>query len=94
MPPQVPDAWKPRLKEYLRDRYGEDREALHAGDFRCHVQIRFPDGSFVFLQHAFYLLDRAAGQVAVFSEHCGYHVFPLGGAELDLLGSEWSDVGE
>jgi hypothetical protein len=71
----------------------EERDELSAGDFRSHVLLRFPDGSFVFLRYAFYLLDREADQVTVFSEHCGYHVFPLGEVELELLASEWSDVG-
>ena len=87
MPPIIPEAWRARLKQYLRERHGEDRERLSAGDFpadQC-VVIRFPDGSHVFFRFAFAIADEAAGEVAVFTEHCGYHVFPAGEAEVETL---------
>jgi hypothetical protein len=87
--PQVPETWKARLRQYIRERSGEDRDFLRAGDFssRQSIHIRFPDGSFVFFRFAFALVDEPTGQVAVFTEHCGYHVFPAGEAELDVLQS-------
>jgi hypothetical protein len=85
----VPDDWKPRLRAYLRQRHGENRERLSASDFTSQqsIIIRFPDGSQVLFRHAFAIRDEAAQEVAVFTEHCGYHVFPLGSAELEIVQS-------
>jgi hypothetical protein len=85
----VPDAWKARLWQYLRERSGQDRERLSAGDFspEQRVSIRFPDGSYVLSRHAFAIRDEAADEVVVFTEHCGHHVFPLGDAEVEELRS-------
>lgn len=89
MPSVVPEAWKPRLRQYLRERYDEGRERLSASDFPPDqsVRIRFPDGSHALFQSAFAIADEAAGEVAVFTEHCGYHVFPSGDAEVEVLRS-------
>jgi hypothetical protein len=83
----IPDDWKPRLREYLRERCGEDRDRLLASDFsaRQSVIIRFADGSQVLFRHAFAIRDEAKREVAVFTEHCGYHVFPLGDAEVEIV---------
>jgi hypothetical protein len=95
MRPVVPEAWKPRLKQYLRERHGEDRERLSAGDFPPgqSVLIRFPDGSHVLFRFALAITDEAVGEVAVFTEHCGYHVFPAGEAEVETLHSVWPAAG-
>jgi hypothetical protein len=85
----VPEAWKPRLRQYLREQRGEDREHLSASDFPPDrsVFIRFPDGSHAVFRFAFAIADEASGEVAVFTEHCGYHVFPSGEAEVETLQS-------
>ena len=44
-------------------------------------------------RHAFYLLDRDLNEIAVFTEHCGYHFFPLYDTEIELLDSVNADVG-
>jgi hypothetical protein len=87
MSPAVPETWKPRLRQYLRQRHGEERDRLSADDFPPgqSVLIRFPDGSHVLFRYAFAIRDEAAGEVIVFTEHCGYHVFPLGDAEVEEL---------
>lgn len=87
MTPGVPEAWKTRLRQYLLVRYGEGRDRLSAGDFPPgqSVSLRFPDGSHALFRHAFALVDEASGEVAVFTEHCGYHVFPAGDAEVEIL---------
>ncbi len=89
MTPVVPEAWKPRLSQYLRERRSEDRECLSAVDFPCGqtVFIRFSDGSHARFRYAFAIADEEAGEVAVFTEHCGYHVFPAGEAEVEILQS-------
>src|SRR5688572_7668468 len=61
MRPWVPDDWKPRLRAYLRERCGEDRDRLSASDFPAgqSVVIRFPDGSHVLFRYAFAVPDEA-----------------------------------
>ncbi|WP_435005637.1 hypothetical protein P12x_003452 [Tundrisphaera lichenicola] len=87
----VPDALKPRPRQNLRKRRGEDCERLSASDFPPDqsVLIRFPDGSDALLRFAFAIADESAGDVAVFTEHCGYHIFPCGEAEVETLQSDW-----
>jgi hypothetical protein len=83
----VPDEWKPRLRAYLRAKRGEDREGLSAGDFstRQSVHVHFPDGSFALFRYAFAVPDEAGRAVMVFTEHCGYHVFPVGPSEVEVV---------
>jgi hypothetical protein len=94
MTPVVPESWKPRLRQYLRQRRGEERDRLSAGDFPPgqSVLIRFPDGSHVLFRYAFAIQDDGAGEVIVFTEHCGYHVFPLSDAQVEELRSADSPV--
>ena len=46
------------------------------------VRVEFPDGSLVQFAYAFYLVNADKRALAVFTEHCGYHVFPLGGVRV------------
>ena len=39
----------------------------------------------------FYLVDRTLNEVAVFTEHCGYHIFPVSGTEIEVFESKGSD---
>jgi hypothetical protein len=96
MSPVVPKAWKPRLRRYLRERRGEERDRLSAGDFSPgrSVFIRFSDGSHALFRSAFAIRDEGAGEVIVFTEHCGYHVFPLGDAEVEELRSSNSTAAD
>ncbi len=89
MLPTIPDDWKPALRAYLKDKSGEDRDRLSAYDFPSGqtVAIRFPDESSVHFRHAFAIADEDRGMVAVFTEHCGYHVFPLIDARLKIVES-------
>ena len=75
----------------MREKYGEERSGLSATDFSSKqtLKINFRDGSFAFFRYAFYLLDRELKEVAVFTEHCGYHIYPLDGTHLELLESKW-----
>ena len=46
------------------------------------VRLEFPDGSLVQFAYAFYLVNADKRALAVFTEHCDYHVFPLGGVRV------------
>ncbi len=90
----LPERWAERLRAHLREAHGPDRGHLSATDFSNQsLNINFPDGSSAFFRYAFYLLDRELNEVAVFTEHCGYHIFPLAGSQLELFESKWTDVG-
>ena len=83
----VPDEWKPHLRAYLRATCGEDRDRLSAHDFRGDqsVHLRFDDGSFALFKCAFAVLDEAGERCLVLTEHCGYHVFPVGAAGVEVV---------
>ncbi len=49
------------------------------------LSIRFPDGSYILFRYALAIVDEPSREVAVFTEHCRYHVFPLGDAEVEVL---------
>ena len=85
----VPDEWKPRLRAHLRVTSGGNRDQLSAGDFRGDqsVHLHFDDGSFAVFRYAFAVLDEAGEQCMVFTEHCGYHVFPVGSVGVEVLRS-------
>jgi hypothetical protein len=89
----LPERWAGRLKAYLLEELGVKRENLSAEDFHHSLKINFEDGSYAFFGYAFYLLDQELNEVAVFTEHCGYHIFPLLGTSLELFESKWTDVG-
>jgi hypothetical protein len=85
----VPDEWKPRLRAYLRATSGEDRDHLSAHDFRGDqsVHLQFADGSYARFLYAFVVFDEAGERCMVFTEHCGYHVFPVGAGGVEVLRS-------
>lgn len=90
----LPERWATKLRAYIREDRGSAGDHLSATDFgNRNLKISFSDGSFAFFHYAFYLLDRDWDEVAVFTEHCGYHIFPLYGTQVELLESKWTDVG-
>ena len=46
------------------------------------IRIELMDGSKVEFRCAFALVNESQHAIAVFSEHCGYHVFPCHEAKL------------
>jgi hypothetical protein len=65
----LPDHWQQWLRE---------RGRLSVADFgQSKVLLRFVDGSSAFFEYAFFTVDEKRGELAVFTEHCGYHVFRL-----------------
>jgi len=66
----LPEHWQ----QWLRQRGG-----LSVRDFgQAKVHLRFVDGSSAFFEYAFFAIDEQRGELALFTEHCGYHVFRLG----------------
>ena len=64
---------------------------LAASDFREDVEITFPDRSIVSFRHAVCVSDPQRHVIAVFTEHCGYHVFPTVDSEIYRVRREWID---
>jgi hypothetical protein len=78
----LPERWRIQLQHYTDRKYGAEykyRGDLSAGDFATGstVHIQLPDGSQAFFQDAFFLKAPELKEVAIFTEHCGYHIFPL-----------------
>lgn len=99
MPPKLPEHWKATIREHVRRTRGEDWDSLSVRDFRANqwVHIRFPDGSYACYRYAFCLINREAGEIGVFTEHCGYFFYSLaaveqGGLKIEVLQSEWLSV--
>jgi hypothetical protein len=90
---ELPVFWQEKIAEYIKEKYNEDRRQLNATDFRHNVMLNLHDGSSVYFKNAFYLLDGEKKEVGIFTEHCGYHIFPFYEAEIELLASEWTDIG-
>jgi hypothetical protein len=85
---ELPERWIRRLEQYTDEKYGLDyahRGTLNAGDFTTSslVCVMFPDGSYALFRHAFFITASDWKEVAVFTEHCGYHIFPLGDLQIE-----------
>jgi hypothetical protein len=83
----LPERWQIRLKQYTESKYGADYKwhgEISARDFNCGsiVHINLPDGSHAFFKYAFFIELPEWKEVAVFTEHCGYHIFPLIDTEI------------
>ncbi len=77
---QLPQHWRDWLSARVTSQLG-------AGAFPVDgVRLRFEDGSEASFNYAFFVEDRARKELAVFTEHCGYHVFPMASLEAAKSG--------
>jgi hypothetical protein len=62
------------------------QNGLSAYDFNPNgaVSIKFEDGSSVNFKFSFYVECPNKGLIAVFTEHCGYHLFSSLGATVNI----------
>jgi hypothetical protein len=83
----LPEHWKERLADHIKATRGEERKQLLAYDFKCNqsVNINFPDRSSATFHFAFYIAAPEINEFAVFTEHCGYHIFPFYDAEISEI---------
>lgn len=49
------------------------------------VNITFEDDSIMRMQYAFFAVDEARKELAVFTEHCGYYVLPINSVKMYKL---------
>jgi hypothetical protein len=75
-PTDLPERWQAKLKTYLISK-GSEYQTLGASDFPTDgiVRITFEDDSKVEFRYAFVIKASELQEVAVFTEHCGYHLF-------------------
>lgn len=73
---ELPSRWQDTVETYLKRPEAEYKE-ISVADFANHLRILFEDGSNANFLHSFYLVDGTASEIAIFTEHCGYHVFPF-----------------
>jgi hypothetical protein len=67
------------------------QDGLAASDFPANqdLTLTFPDRSTACFHYAFFVSSTSRRQLAVFTEHCGYHVFPAIGTEVERTTREW-----
>ena len=80
----LPAHWQENVQEYI-GRPGSKYDELSATDFVLDLRITFEDGSSAFFNYAFYLPDTEAQEIAVFTEHCGYHIYPFCISSMETL---------
>lgn len=81
---QIESEWAPELAEHFCRRTEEIAHKVRpwfefpAGQLR----IELMDGSTVQFSRAFHIVSEAKRAIAVFTEHCGHHVFPYHEAKV------------
>ena len=80
----LPSRWKPKVVHWIRTYADGQRERFGAGDFPCShsISMTFDDGSTASFKYAILIEAPELNEVGVFTEHCGYHIFPLGGTHV------------
>jgi len=74
----LPERWKAKLQQHVAITGGGEFRGLSASDFSSStVAITFEDDSKVEFMYAFIIEAPEFREVAVFTEHCGYHIFSL-----------------
>lgn len=73
--------WVSRYADAIALKLGREAESiresgLQANDFRETLHFEFDDGSHATFRYAFFIHDAQANALAVFTEHCGYFLFP------------------
>lgn len=86
----LPIHWQQWIERYAKEASNGKWDRLSANDFGGSVKLRFADGTFLMFEYAFYDVDEAKEELAVFTEHCGYHLIPLSG-DLDYTYNVWAE---
>lgn len=71
----LPNRWKEKLRIYLTEKDANHRTQLSASDFNNDVHIEFEDRSMCIFRYSLVIEVPEFSQIAVFTEHCGYHIF-------------------
>jgi len=70
----LPDFWKNKIKEKF------NKPRVDTNDFKEYgpIKIKFEDKSFVKFYYFIDIVDKGRDEILILTEHCGYHIFPLG----------------
>ena len=81
----LPERWKKKILEYLRKNGEIERERLSTYDFFPNqiLEIKFENESFAEFRYPLLINAPEFNEVGVFTEHCGYHIFSLGGTYIN-----------
>ncbi len=93
-PNDLPERWKAKLQDHLIA-IGSKYKTLGASDFPNDnvVRISFEDKSKAEFRYAFIINAPELQEIAVFTEHCGYHIFQSYD-EMDIMVEDFSDFSE
>ena len=80
----LPERWQLRLQNHLQEISSKYKELSFAA-FENDLRITFGDQSNAFFYYAFYWIDEETKEIAVFTEHCGYHLFFLVDTKIETL---------
>ncbi len=83
----LPERWKARLVQWIRTFADDERTKLAACDFPSShsVLVKFDDGSEARFEYAILIEEPRLREIGIFTEHCGYHTFPLGGTHVTRI---------
>jgi hypothetical protein len=86
------------VAEELSSKLGRPAEeikvkGLSAYDFNSDaVEVLFEDGSSTNFKYSFYVESPEKAVIAVFTEHCGYHLFSSSGATVRTVPESWVEI--
>jgi len=88
---RIIEDWAEELAEVLGRPAAEIlTKGLGAADFpNQEIQISFDDDSQAHFKYAFFIESQAKKAVAVFTEHCGYFIFPIDGMNITTLTKDY-----
>lgn len=86
----LPERWKGKLISYLQSMGVRDRKTLNAYDFFPNQKIilKFEDESYAEFRFALLINAPEFNGLGIFTEHCGYHIFSLGGTYVQIIEQE------
>ena len=73
----LPDHWNEWVRNKALELSNGEWEIFTVHPFVFVVEVKFEDGSVCVFVDAFTHEDKERGELAVFTEHCGYHIFDL-----------------
>ncbi len=85
----LPEHWREWIRKFSLPTSDGKYSELGAGVFRGSVRLVFDDGSNAFFESSFFIEDESREELAVFTEHCGYHIFSLRGVTAEYF--EWTE---
>jgi hypothetical protein len=87
----LPQKWQGKIQNFLRENNSKYNE-FSADAFHYDLRLEFGDGSNALFCYAFYCIDKDANEIAVFTEHCGYHIFPLFDTKIEAFDKDGNSV--